>query len=195
MSQQPSFATPVPAALGALAVTAFLLGALFLGKIMVPAGLFFVGIWLIGVFCVFLPSSLIFLKDGDLPGGNVFLLFTGFVILVGAIGMIAKFFMINAGIDISGAAAVEAWGWLACEIFLLIMTPAFLKAPKLFFLILILADVAVGCIVAMNFGMMNPALGSKLAGILLFLLGIDSFYLVAAITWTTIFGKSPLPII
>jgi uncharacterized protein len=196
MSQQPSFATPVPAFMGALAVTAFLFGALFLGMIKMPEGLVFVATWLLGVFVVFLPASLICLKDGDLPGGNVFLLFTGFFILTSALGFLAKYFMIRAGIDFAAAgASVDAWGWLACAGFLIIVTPAFLKAPKLFLILVALVDVALVCIVGMNFGKLDPALGSKIAGSLLMIVGWMGVYLAGAITCNTVHGKSILPIV
>lgn len=77
MSEERSFATPGPAALGAFAVAVFGFGAVFLGQVTVY-GLPLLAAWLIGGCLIQVVAAVIELKDHNLTSGNVFLYFAGF---------------------------------------------------------------------------------------------------------------------
>jgi uncharacterized protein len=150
----------------------------------------------VGVFVIFFTGSVMHLRNGDLAGGNVFLLFSGFFIAMNIAGLLAKYFSIKAGVDFgAAAAAVDKWGWLGAVTFLVLCTPAFLKAPKMFLGLVVIIDVALVTLCLNNFGMVNPAVGSKITGSFLMVAGWLSLYLAGGITCNTALGKSLFPIV
>ena len=68
---------------------------------------------------------------------------------------------------------VEGWTWMAGAGFLTAVTPAYLKSNKLIFLLVVLIDIVLWCIVGLDLGKMDPAVGKPIVGWLLDGLRLD----------------------
>jgi len=129
MSQQHSFASPSPQALTALAIACFIFFGILTGKVGAESHMA-VAIWLFGGFVCQFTAGVMELKDGNLTGGNVMLLFASFFMLVTG--------MLNAGEFISHAAGIhwssapDPYAWLCLSIILTLITPAYLVGVRVF---------------------------------------------------------------
>ncbi len=189
MSQQEhSFANPAPAGLGALAIACFLFFALLTGKVEHAAAPI-LACWLVGGAICQVAAGLIELKDHNLAGGNLMLFFGSFFMVTGAVGIFAKTIMAANGVVFD--AKIEGWAWLCAFLVLLCLTPCYLKANKIFFWVVILADIAVGSLAITDLKLVN--LGAFAGWVLLFT-GLGALYLVAAIAINGTFGKQVLPV-
>ena len=144
MAQEHTFASPAPAGLGALAVACFGFGAVFLGWVKVE-GLPILFAWLVGGGVVQYTIAVMELKDHNITGGNVFLFFSAFFMFGASLSVLAKFLMIKFGM--APHAYVEGWTWMAGAGFLTAVTPAYLKSNKLLFILVVLIDICLWCIV------------------------------------------------
>jgi len=191
MSQQEhSFANPSPQALTALAIACFIFFGILTGKIGADSHLA-VACWLFGGFICQFIAGIIELKDGNLLGGNVMLLFGSFFMLV--TGMLnAAEFVCHAN-DIHFSAACDPYGWLCMSLILTMITPAYLLGTPIFFVALISADIGLWLITLMKFGTVTPAMGAPIAAYCILLLGILGLYLAAATILNTQFKKVVLP--
>ena len=189
--QEHSFANPGGAGLAALAVACFGFGAMFLGFVSHDA-LPILACWLFGGFVVQIVCAVIELKDHNPSGGNVFLFFSAFFMLVAAISCATKYGLHQAGLPFD--TRIEGWGWLAGAIFLTLATPAYLKSTKLLFIAFIFIDVALWGIVAMDLKIGNPHIFAPIVGWILIGVGFVGAYLSGAITTNLTLGKSVLPI-
>ena len=191
MSQQEhSFANPGPQALTALAIACFIFFGILTGKIGADSHLA-VACWLFGGFVCQLTAGIIELKDGDITGGNVMLLFGSFFMLV--TGMLnAAEFICHAN-DIHFKAACDPYAWLCLSLVLTMMTPAYLLGSPVFFVALICADIGLWLITLMKFGTVAPVWAALIAAYSLLLLGILGLYLAGATILNTAFKKTVLP--
>ncbi len=192
MSQQQehSFANPGPQALTALAIACFIFFGLLTGKIGHDSHLA-VACWLFGGFICQLTAGIIELKDGNITGGNVMLLFGSFFMLVTAMLNAAEF--ICHANEIHFSAACDPYAWVCLATILTLFTPAYLVGSPVFFVALICADIALWFITLMKFGAVAPGIGAPIAAYCLLLLGILGLYLAAATVLNTAFKKSVLP--
>jgi hypothetical protein len=149
--------------------------------------------WLIGGFFVQIVVAVIEFRDKNLPGANVFLIFSSIFMLTGALSVGSKYYLHRAGMPFD--ASIEAWLWLAVSLWIYIMLPCFLKGPKVLFLLGLLLCIALACIIALDFGI--PAGRAQIAqvgGCCLFAAGFLGIYLSGAMSLNAHFGKSILPI-
>lgn len=189
MSQQEhSFANPAPAGLGALAIACFLFFALLTGRVGHEAAPI-LACWLVGGAICQIAAGLIELKDHNISGGNLMLFFGSFFMVTGAVGIFTK--TILAANSIAFDARIEGWAWLCAFLVLVALTPCYLKANKIFFWVVVLADVAVGALAITD---LKIAPLGAFAGWVLLLVGLGALYLVAAIAINTTFGRAVLPV-
>lgn len=189
------WSNPTPAGLVALAVACFCFFALLSGKV-TSAALPLLGCWLLGGFVVQIVVALVDLKGGNTTGGNTFLFFSAFFMLVGGLEMMLKFYAANNGIVLD--AHIDGWAWLVLTIVVYMWTPAFFKTPLVLTLIVLALDVALPFITLMDLGIL-PKTFSVIPAWALLIAGIFGIYLSAAIIVNTAFGRqvypSPGPII
>jgi succinate-acetate transporter protein len=179
------WSNPTPAGLVALAVACFCFFALFNGFVQ-PSAMPLIGCWLIGGFIVQIIVGLLDLKGGNYAGGNTFLFFCAFFMLVGGLEMFFKYNAIAAGTPLD--TTIDGYAWLALTLVVYLWTPAFLKSFGLLSLVVLALDVALPFIVLNDFKVLPPHLRAVPAYALL-VAGIFAIYLSAALVVNTTFGK------
>jgi len=194
MSQnQPTqeWSNPTPAGLIALAIACFCFFALLTGKVTHEA-MPLLGCWLIGGFVVQFVVALLDLKSGNMTGGNTFLFFSAFFMLVGGLEMIMKYNFMNQGIAFD--AHIDGWAWMVLTAALILWTPAFFKSTRLLTIIVLLLDVSLPFITLMDLGIL-PKTYATIPGWGLLLAGIVAIYLSSAMVVNSAFGRQfyPLP--
>lgn len=184
------WANPAPAGLVALAMACFTFFALLTGKVE-GSCIGLMGLWLIGGFVVQVIVGIIELREGATTGGNVFLFFSAFFMLVTGMELVLKFFAAVNGWQMD--AHIDGWGWLPLAIALFLWTPAYFKGGPLLMSLLVLAlDVAVPVVAFKDMGLLGPAWG-PIAGDFLLIAGILGLYISSAIVLNTAFGREVLP--
>lgn len=184
------WANPAPAGLVALAIACFTFYAILGGKVDHSAGPL-LGIWLLGGFIVQLTVGIIELKTGQVTGGNVFLFFSAFFMLVGGMEFLFKFFAGVNGWALD--ARIDGWAWLVLFIILILWTPAYLKQSPLAMGLCVLAlDVAVFFVAFMDLTLIARTYAS-VAAFFLLIAGILGIYVASAIVLNTAFSKTVLP--
>ncbi len=184
------WSNPTPAGLVALAIACFCFFAILSGKVTHDA-MPLLGTWLLGGFVVQFVVALLDLKGGNNTGGNTFLFFSAFFMLVGGMGMIMKFNMINKGIVFD--ARIDGWAWMVLTLSLILWTPAFFKSTRLLTIVILALDVSLPFITLMDLGILPktyaiiPAWGLLSAGIV-------AIYLASAIVVNTAYGKTVYPL-
>jgi succinate-acetate transporter protein len=184
------WSNPTPAGLVALAIACFCFFAILTGKVTHEA-MPLLGCWLLGGFVVQFVVALLDLKGGNHTGGNTFLFFSSFFMLVGGMEMIMKFDLINKGIVFD--AHIDGWAWLVLTIAIILWTPAFFKSTRLLTLIVLALDVSLPFITLMDLGLIPksfaviPAWGLLTAGAI-------AIYLSSAIVVNTAYGKVVYPL-
>jgi hypothetical protein len=78
--------------------------------------------------------------------------------------------------------------------FLTAVTPAYAKGNKLIFILVVLIDIVLWCIVGLDLGKMDPAIGKPIVGWLLIVSGWIGVYLAGAVVCNTVYGKVIYPI-
>jgi succinate-acetate transporter protein len=191
-NQIKEWANPMPAGLVALAVACFGLFAILTGQV-TGAAVPFLGCWLLGCFVVQVIVALLDLKGGNSAGGNTFLYFSAFFMLVGGLEMILGTFMRNSNIKLDSY--IDGWAWLALMFVVILWTPAFFKAPLFLTLIVFALDFALPFIVLEKIGLWKEykETFSHIAGWSLLVAGIFGIYLASAIIVNTAFGKKVYP--
>ena len=188
---QKEWANPTPAGLVALAVACFCFFAMlngFVEKSAMPL----IGCWLLGGFVVQIVVGLLDLKGGNHAGGNTFLFFSAFFMLVGGLEMFVKY----NGI-LSGSLAdtrIDGFAWLALTVAVLLWTPAFLKSFNLLSLIVLALDVALPFITLLDLQVL-PSAFSPVPAYALLTSGVIALYFSAAIVVNTAYGKTIYPVI
>ena len=190
-NQIKEWSNPTPAGLVALAVACFCFFAILTGKVTHEA-MPLLGCWLIGGFVIQFVVALLDLKGQNNTGGNTFLFFSAFFMLVGGLEMIMKYNFMVKGIAFD--AHIDGWAWLVLTSAILLWTPAFFKSTRLLTLIVIALDLSLPFITLMDLGILPktyaviPAWGLLIAGVI-------AIYLSSAIVVNTAFGRAfyPLP--
>ncbi len=186
---QKPWANPTPAGLVALAVACFVFFALLTGKVEKSA-MPLLGCFLIGGFFIQFVVAILDLKANNISGGNTFLYFSAYFMLVSGAEMFIKYF--SSGLD----TRIDGWAWLALALAVLLWTPAFYKSPAILFIIVLALNIAVPCIVISDLKLFAPevsAVFSQVAGYSLLFCGILGIYLSAAIVVNTTFEKTIFP--
>jgi succinate-acetate transporter protein len=191
MSQQEhGFANPSPQALTALSIACFIFFGLLTGRIGADSHLA-VAIWLLGGFVAQFTAGVIELKEGNITGGNVMLLFGAFFMFVTGLLNAAEF--ICHANDIHWSATCDPYAWLCLSIILTVITPAYLVGSPVFLAALIFADIALWFLTLMKFKAVNPFFAAPIAAYCLLILGVLGLYLAAATVLNTVFKKAILP--
>jgi len=193
--QTKEWANPTPAGLVALAVACFCFFALLNGFVK-PEAMPLMGCWLIGGFIIQLFVGLLDLKGGNYAGGNTFLFFSAFFMLVGGIEMFVKYNGISSGAPFDGR--IDGYAWIALTLVVYLWTPAFFKTFNLLSLVVLALDVALPFIVLGDLKVL-PAdiapVAASVAAYALFIAGVIAIYLSAALVVNTTFGKKIYPVI
>ena len=190
-AQTKEWANPTPAGLVALAVACFCFFALlngFVEKSAMPL----VGCWLLGGFAVQVIVGMLDLKGGNHAGGNTFLFFSAFFMLVGGLEMFVKYGALTAGTPADGR--IDGYAWLALTIAIYLWTPAFLKSFSLLSLVVLALDAALPFIFLVDLKVL-PAAYSPIAAYALLAAGAIALYLGAAQVVNTAFGRKVYPVI
>ena len=185
------WANPGPAGLVALAMACFTFFALFTGRVDGTA-LPLLGIWLLGGFVIQVIVAIIELKEGAILGGNVFLFFSAFFMLVTGLECLFKFWMGTKGITLD--ARMDGWAWLTLAIALILWSPGYFKSPLAMILCVLSLDIAVPVVALKDLTIIPGAIGAPLAGIFLLLAGIFGLYMAAGTVLNTALGKQALPL-
>jgi succinate-acetate transporter protein len=190
MDNKPSFANPTPAGLIALAVACFCFFASLSGLVESSASIL-LGIWLLGGFVVQIVVALIDLKNNNTSGGNAFLYFSAFFMLVSGTEMIVKFILANQGIAVD--TTIDGWAWLALTLGTYLLTPAFFKAPLPLTLVVLFLDIALPFITLMDMHVLSHDI-AIIPGVSLLCAGLSALYLSGAIVVNTAFGRNVMPV-
>jgi len=148
------------------------------------------GAFLLGGFLIQLIVALLDLKSGNLSGGNTFLYFSAYFMLVSGIEMFIKYFVPEVDTRIDG------WAWLALTLVVALWTPAFFKTPAILFIIVCVLNIAVPCIAFSDLKIFPAEVSGVLAhvaGYALLVCGILGIYLASAIVLNGTYGKKILP--
>ena len=183
--EKKEWANPTPAGLVGLAVACFGFYALLCGK--VEAGAMpLLGCFLIGSFVIQIIVALLDLKSGNASGGNTFLYFSAYFMLVSGAEMFIKFY--GTGLD----TRIDGWAWMALMLVVALWTPAFYKGPALLFIIVALLNIAVPCIVFTDLKVFSAEVSmvlSQIAGHVLLICGLIGIYLSAALLVNATYGR------
>lgn len=202
---QPSFATPIPAGLGALAVACFAFGAVYLEKVTL-AGYPLLAAWLIGGGIVQIVTGVIELKDKNITAGNVFLFFSAFFMFSAAFSVLAKFAMVllvkngmlpEALLDLKTYKIVEGYCWVGGALFITVIIPSYIKAaPRPLTLMIIMLTACLWLIVGLDLQLLEDAnkFWHHCVGYLLMTSGLIAIYIVGAVCNNSVFGKELMPL-
>ena len=183
--EKKEWANPTPAGLVALAVACFCFFALLCGMVEKSA-MPLMGCFLIGGFVIQFVVALLDLKSRNAPGGNTFLYFSAYFMLVSGAEMFLKYY--SAGLD----TRIDGWAWMVLMLVVILWTPAFYKGNGLLFIMILVLDIAIPCVVVSDLKLFAPevtAIFSKTAGWLLLVCGIMGIYLSAALLVNATYGK------
>ena len=185
------WANPTPAGLVALAVACFCFFAMLTNAVEKTA-LPLMGCWLLGGFVIQLVVGLLDLKSGNHAGGNTFLFFSAFFMLVGGMEMFIKYHAMTTGAVLD--ARIDGYAWLALTLVVLLWTPAFLKSFSFLSLIILALDVALPFITLIDLKVLSADFSVIPAYALLFA-ALCAIYLSAAQIVNSAFGKKIYPLI
>lgn len=183
------WANPTPAGLVALAVSCACFFGLLTGRVDASA-MPLVGCWLLGGFVVQLVVALFDLKGGNHTGGNTFLFFSAFFMLVGGIAMFCKYSALQAGAPLDTRIDGYAWGVLAAVVIL--WTPAFFDKFSLLSVLIVFLDIACPVIALTDLGILSKSF-SHVAGWALLAAGVVGIYFSAAIVVNKAYGRKVYP--
>jgi len=185
------WANPTPAGLVALAVACACFFAVLTGRVGAQA-LPLVGCWLLGGFVVQLVVGLLDLKGKNHAGGNTFLFFSAFFMLVGGISMLLKYQAIQAGTPLD--ARIDGYAWCVLAAALILWTPAFFKTFSLLSLVILFVDIALPFVALTDLGLLPHEL-AQVAGWSLLVAGVLAVYLCSALVVNQAFGRTVYPLI
>jgi uncharacterized protein len=187
-----AWANPTPAGLVALSVACFCFFALLMGLVG-KASMILMGVWLLGGFVVQVIVAILDIRSGNKTGGNTFLYFCAFFMLVSGLEMIFK--VIFPDLD----ARIDGWAWIALTLVVWLWSPAFLKSPLLLFMIVVFLGIALPFIFLRDLQIVKDAFAAYIAAISLLCAGLTAIYLSAAMIVNKAFGRkvfwNPAPII
>ena len=185
------WSNPTPAGLVALAVACACFFAMLTGRVG-TAALPLIACWLAGGFVIQLIVAILDLKGQNHAGGNTFLFFGAFFMLVGALEMTLKYRAIVSGSPLD--AHVDGYAWAVLATVLLLWTPAFFKTFSLLSVVVALLDIALPFIALIDLGLVPSSLSVVPAWALL-AAGVVAVYLCSAQVVNQAFGRViyPLP--
>jgi len=187
------WANPAPAGLVALGVAGLTFYALLSGSVSAGA-LPLLGCWLMGGALVQFTVGVIELKEGALVGGNVFLFFSGFFMLAGALEMFVKYFAAAYKFPIPLDAHIDGYAWIILSIALIFLTPVYMKSSNTVMgLILILLTPAAILVALMDGGWIGATPWKPIAAYLLGGVGLLGVYMASAIWVNSTFGRTIMP--
>lgn len=186
---QKEWANPTPAGLIALAVACFGFFAVLSGQVEASATPL-LGIWLLGGFLVQVIVGLLDLKAGNGTGGNTFLFFGAFFMLVGGLEFLFKWHAVNTGMVLD--ARIDGWAWVVLTLTLWLWTLAFLKSPFLLTAVVLCVDVALPFIALADLGVIAKS-ATVISAWALLAAGAIAIYLASALLVNAAFGKKVLP--
>ncbi len=193
---QEEWATPAPAGLIALAIACFCFFAILTGAVDHSATPYLAA-WLIGGFIVQFSVGIIELRDKNLTGGNVFLFFSAFFMLTGALKYLFAAYLevvSTDGVPVVIDHRVDGWAWMVLALALLLWTPAYLKrAPKPLTLVILFLDIAVPVVALRDLEVIPKSIANPLAGWTLLASGICGIYVASAIINNGAFGRKVFP--
>ena len=184
------WANPTPAGLAALAVACVCFFALLTGRVGTDA-LPLIGCWLLGGFVVQLIVGLCDLKSGSVAGGNAFIFFCAFFMLVGGLEMIMKYLAIRAGTPLD--IRIDGYVWAALAAVLILWTPAFCKQFSLLSVIIVLIDAALPFIALVDLGLI-PARLTHVSAWLLLGAALVAIYHCGAMVVNAVYGRAVYPL-
>jgi succinate-acetate transporter protein len=187
--QQKEWSNATPAGLVALAIACFCFFAL-LTKQVDGSAIILVGCWLLGGFVIQFAVAILDLKNGNMAGGNTFLYFSAFFMLVGGSEMIVK--AICLANKVAFDSRVDGWAWLVLSLVVILWTPAFFKIPSVLTLIVLALDFSVPFIALKDLKIISEYY-SAFAGWGLLIAGILGIYLGSAMITNNAYGKVILP--
>jgi succinate-acetate transporter protein len=185
------WANPTPAGLVALSVACFCFFALLNGYVEKSA-MPLVGCWLLGGFAVQVVVGLLDLKGGNATGGNTFLFFSAFFMLVGGMEMFIKYQGVVSGVPAD--TRIDGYAWLALTLVVFLWTPAFLTRFSLLSLVVLALDVALPFITLVDLQVL-PGSFSVIPAYALLAAGVIAIYLSAAMIVNGAFGRKVYPVI
>lgn len=185
------WANPTPAGLVALAAACVCFFAMLTGRVSASA-MPLIGCWLLGGFVIQIVVALLDLKSGNLAGGNTFLFFSAFFMLVSGLEMLIKYNAIQAGAPLDGR--IDGYVWAALTVVVWLWTPAFFAKFSLLSIIVLLLDVALPFIALTDLGTLPKSYAHISAWSLLGAAAV-AIYLCSAIVVNWAFKKTiyPLP--
>ncbi|MDR0884305.1 MAG: hypothetical protein LBN05_06850 [Oscillospiraceae bacterium] len=185
----PAWANPTPAGLVALAVACACFFALLTGRVQ-TAALPLIGAWLLGGFIIQLVVAFLDLKSGNHTGGNTFLFFSAFFMLVGGLEMLLKYQGALSGAPLD--ASIDGYAWSVLTVSIWLWTPAFFKKFSLLSVIVALLDVGLPFIALTDLGVL-PKSYAVVAAWALLASGVVAVYLAAGTVVNTAYGKKIYP--
>ncbi len=187
---QKEWSNPTPAGLVALAVACACFFALLTGRVEASA-MPLIGCWLLGGFVIQIVVALLDLKSGNTTGGNTFLFFSAFFMLVGGLEMLHKYAAISAGAPLD--ARVDGYAWAILTVVVYLWTPAFFTRFSLLSVVVLLLDVALPFITLTDLTLLPKSYGHIAAWALL-MAGIVAVYLGAATVVNNAYGRVVYPL-
>ena len=184
------WANPTPAGLVALAIACACFFASLTGRVGTSA-LPLIGCWLLGGFLVQFTVGILDLKSGNHAGGNTFMLFGAFFMLVGGIEMLIKYQAITAGSPLD--VRLDGYAWSVLAVVLIVWTPAFLKSFSLLSIIVLLIDVALPFIALIDLGVL-PAGFAHVPAWALLAAAVVAVYLSGAQVVNQAYGRTVYPL-
>jgi succinate-acetate transporter protein len=188
------WANPTPAGLVALALSCFCFFANFMGFIGSNAAPL-MAIWLLGGAVIQFTVAICDLKGGNVAGGNTFLYFSAFFMLVGGIERLAKTWLSLHSYVFD--ARVDGWAWMLLTIVVLFWMPAFFKKFGLLSMVVIFLFIAMPFITLLELECIHSEtflnIAPKIAGISLLLSGLFALWLSAATVVNKTFGRKVFP--
>ena len=185
------WANPTAAGLVALAVACGCFFALLTGRVE-PSAMPLVGCWLIGGFFVQIIVGLLDLKGGNAAGGNTFLFFSAFFMLVGGLEMLLKYNAIASGAPLD--ARIDGYAWAVLTLALYLWTPAFFVKFSLLSIVVALLDIALPFIALTDLGAL-PKEWARISAWSLLASGLVAIYLSAGIIVNGAYGRKIYPLL
>ena len=185
------WSNPTPAGLIALAVACICFFAMLTGRVG-TASLPLIACWLAGGFVVQIIVALLDLRGQNHAGGNTFLFFSAFFMLVGALEMILKYKGIMSDAPLN--ARIDGYAWAVLATALLLWTPAFLKTFSMLSVVVLLIDIALPFIALIDLGLV-PAPFAQIPAWALLAAAVAAVYLGSAQVVNQAYGRViyPLP--
>lgn len=189
--EEKGWANAAPAGLVGLAVACFCFFALLGGRVE-HSCLPLLGCWLIGGALVQYTVAIMEYKEGAITGGNIFLVFAAFFMMVSGLEMIFKYLALAQGwpaID----SRIDGYAWLSLWICIWLMTPAYFKSPVLMTVLIVGIDIGVPIVSLHDLGLIsNDYLG--IASYAFLGAGVCGLYISGATILNAEYGKTVLPL-